>query len=165
MESLTVVGREIATPGFGNLTTIRKSIGNKNSIQLTFISSCCLGFRTEFGPFWTNSSCYLQDGRLRALHMDPYLVLSLTKFSQHMNDGFLCPHCIFYSIDIYCKWWHLSATNQAMPLDWILYTANKWVLPFTIEHKALMFTGGSGEGSGLLCNWCYSMLILANCTH
>ena len=36
-------------------------------------------------------------------------------------------------IDIYDKLLHPSATNKTIPLDY------KWVLPFTIEHKALMF--------------------------
>ena len=42
--------------GFGNFTINGKLTENNYPIQRTFISSCCLGFGTAVGPFWTTSS-------------------------------------------------------------------------------------------------------------
>ena len=61
----SVVVRETVTPKLFNALEISpqlaKSIGNKDPILLTFISSCCLGFRTTVGPFQSSSSGYLRD--------------------------------------------------------------------------------------------------------
>ena len=73
-------------PGFGNFTTIDKSIGNKDLYRVD--SSRWLAFRTALKPFWTSSSYYLHDSTLRASHLDSYFVLSLASFLQRMNDGF-----------------------------------------------------------------------------
>ena len=81
---------------FGNFTTFRKSIENKDPAQLTFIFSCCLGFATVVRSIWTSSSGYLWDYRLRESHLERYLLLRFVSFPQRMNDGFLCLWHILY---------------------------------------------------------------------
>ena len=77
------------------------NVRNKDSIQLTFISSCCLMFGTAFGLFWT-SSCYLRDDRSRVSHLDSYIILSFASFLQCMNDGVLC---LWYILN-FCHLWY-----------------------------------------------------------
>ena len=81
--------RNSIIPSFGNFTTIEGLIGNKDPIQLTFISICCFELGTTIGLFGTNSSCYLQDSRLKASHLKSYLIFSLASYPQCMNDDFL----------------------------------------------------------------------------
>ena len=57
---------------------------------------------------------------------------------------------------IYNKWIHAC---------WPNFICLKWVLPFIIEHKALMFSKGVGRRVVVSCNWCNSMLILGNQIH
>ena len=66
-------------PNCGNFITIGKMIENKDPIQLMF-SSGCFGCGTAVRLFWTSTSYYLRDGRLKAFHLNKYLLLSVASF-------------------------------------------------------------------------------------
>lgn len=74
--------------GFGNFTTVCKSIGNKDPIQLIFISGCCLEFGTVFEPFWTNLSRYIHKSSNPPWQLSPFV--SLPAFNNAWMTAFLC---------------------------------------------------------------------------
>ena len=135
MESLECCGLRNSyisiIPDFENFTTIGKLIGNKDPIQLTFISSSCLWFGIRVGLFWTSSSCYLWDGKLRASHLDNYLILSLASFPQCMKEGSLYLQHILNTSHFwyYVMFYSNTLTQKIIMKNWFLYKAlNKFKL-------------------------------------
>lgn len=92
MESLESCGSRNSyiniVSGFGNFTTICISIGNKDPIQLTFISGCCLEFGTVFELFWTNLSHYVHKSSILPWQLSPFV--SLPTFHNVWMTAFLC---------------------------------------------------------------------------
>ena len=85
----------------------RRIYWNKVPIQMTSISSCCLGFETAVGPFWTSSSCNLRDGRVGASKLDNYLVLNLVSFQNARIMAFYASD-ISLNLAIYDIQWQYS---------------------------------------------------------